>query len=142
MKKIILLVLSALASASFCMAQSSAYKTTATSSTEVFSTKILKVYEAHSQEGVYIAYAVDWRGQEVIVTQSATKEPLKVGDEIECTMTSPLLSIESGKKATLRFAIGNTSHDAERLEAIRSEVKRRRDARGAKDSGEKPAAAE
>jgi hypothetical protein len=130
------------------MAQDSAYKTMAASSTEVFSTKILKVYEAHSPEGAYIAYVVDWRGREIVVVPSGAREPLKVGDALECTMRSSLASTKDGGKAVLRFTLENPmsamSGDAERLEAIRHEVQRRRDARAAaacriEKQGERPA---
>ena len=116
------------------LAQTSAYKSEATALTEVFSTKILKIYQAESEAGEFVAYVVDWRGQEVIVvpvSRMPGEVPKKVGDTLRCTMRSSIVPVDRSEKGRLSFSYGDALSEAARLETIASEVRQRRAERDA-----------
>jgi hypothetical protein len=114
------------------LAQTSTYKTETQTSNEVFSTTILKIYQAQGDDGTFTAYVVDWRGQEVVVLPSTvqTAEPaLKVGDSVRCMMSrfsTRTDGSERGSRLRFSFFTAVNPNDSERLEAIKEEVHRRR----------------
>jgi hypothetical protein len=118
-------------------AEPSAYKLESSSSSEIFSTKILKIYQVEMDASSYVAYVVDWRGQEIVVTPSIYSLPqasLKVGDSVRCSMRTSLVVPGSNKKAYLSFDIVPVA-DREHLEAVANEVRDRRERREASIKG-------
>jgi hypothetical protein len=132
MKRSHILLLLSSAGWTFC-AEPSSYKLESSSASEVFSTKILKIYQADADTGSYVAYVVDWRGQEIVVIPSSFSlphAPLKVGDIVRCSMrTSPIIP-GSNKRTSLSFAI-MTAPDTESLEAFIVAARERREKRDA-----------
>lgn len=59
-----------------------AAETTAPSSHETAHLKILKVYAARDGEALFRAYVVEWKGQEVIVSDNLVRTDYNVGDTI------------------------------------------------------------
>jgi hypothetical protein len=54
----------------------------AASSHETAHLKVLKVYAANDGEALFRAYVVEWKGQEVIVSDNLVRTDYKVGDTI------------------------------------------------------------
>lgn len=132
MKLLILSLFAAFAS-SVGFAQTSSYQMQSSAHTEVFTTKVLKKYQAQSEQGAYVAYVVEWRGQEVIVVPTDspdTKTEHAVGDTITC-MANVTTRTSAGKNETgkLKFYLGSPTgvpDEAARLDLIAAEVRKRR----------------
>ena len=145
MKRSHILLLVSSVGLAFC-AEPSSYKLESSSSSEIFSTKILKIYQAEADTGTYVAYVVDWRGQEIVVTPSSFSLPhvaLKVGDIVRCSMRTSAVLPGSNKRASLSFAIV-TAPDTESLEAFMIAARERREKREAalKDNSDEAGAVE
>lgn len=114
------------------LAQASSYKLEAQSTSEVFSTKILKVYQAEGEAGTFTAYVVDWRGQEVVILPPplpGNPPALKAGDTVRCLMTRFSPSIDPEARSGhlhFSFAPATATEQADRLRLIAEEVRRRR----------------
>jgi hypothetical protein len=111
-----------------------AYVSETIESSETFRSRVLKVHHFIEGDFHYLAYTVEWRGHEVVVTSSSADEPLKEGDTVRCTMRALPARVGEGKKSALIFSVLSSrpaSADAARLQAVADEVNRRRAARNA-----------
>jgi hypothetical protein len=115
-------------------------------SSETFSSKVLKVYSFQDGDFEYAAYLVNWKDHEVVVTplgSVATSAKYNVGDTIHCTMLQTSRRAGDTNKSRISFYIASGGvglEDAQRLEAISAEVKERREKRQAviQDLGTQP----
>ncbi len=107
---------------------SKGYVPESTERSEIFKSRVLRVYHLIEGDLQYVAYAIDWRGHEVVVSATNVDEILKEGDEIRCQMRSAPLRHGDGKKAGISFWIlpARTSSETARLKAVADEVNRRR----------------
>ena len=114
--------------------ESKGYVPESTERSEIFKSRVLRVHHFIEGDLQYLAYTVDWRGHEVVISASNVDEILKEGDEIRCQMRSAPLRHGDGEKAGISFWIlpARTSNDAARLKAVADEVNRRRAARANK----------
>lgn len=123
-------------------ADSIGYKAESQRRSEVFTSKVLKVYSAQEGECKYTAYVVAWRDQEVVVTERefGTPKTYKVGDTVRCMMMSLIRPRKEGTSATMSFILMDERSDPvamvvlnptpgeeqARLEAVAAEIARRR----------------
>lgn len=122
------------ASCAYAEEPKAAYVPETTTTSEVFRSRVLKVHHFIEADFEYLAYTIDWRGREVVVSATAIGEILKEGDTIRCMMRAMPVAVGEGKKAAITFSIlssGGGSTDAVRLQAVADEVRRRRAERGA-----------
>lgn len=104
---------------------------------ETFTTKVLKVYAFQDGDYEYVAYLVNWKDHEVVVTplgSAASEAKLKEGDTIRCTMQQANHRIGDTNKSRISFYVAsnlNTTDGVERLSEVASEVRRRRELREA-----------
>ncbi|MES2694945.1 MAG: hypothetical protein V4773_15850 [Verrucomicrobiota bacterium] len=118
---------------------------------EIFTSKIVKVYSFTEDDQQYVSYVVTWKDHEVVVEPSRysrMKEPLNVGDTIRCEMRQTHKAPGDTSKQRITFAYLSAAADSmdallfepnfvspspqaeqRRLEAVTSEVRRRRDLR-------------
>lgn len=105
------------------------------STSETFSTKVVKVYAFHDGDVDYVAYVVHWKDHEVVVTPSwmmrspgpAGSQQYKVGDTIHCRMVQDVREIgDSAKRQTVFLMEFDSASDPRRFEAVAAEVARRR----------------
>lgn len=109
--------------------EANSYTIESTATSEVFQTRVLKVHHFIESGFEYLAYTVDWRGQEVVVFPSSTKEILKEGDIIRCTMRSKPMMVGEDQRAAITFSVLSPEisvSDTARLQTIATEVGRRR----------------
>jgi hypothetical protein len=99
-----------------------------TERSKIFKSRVLRVHHLVEGDLQYVAYTIDWRGHEVVVSSTNVDEILKEGDEIRCQMRSAPLRHGDGKKAGISFWIlpARSSSEAARLKAVADEVNRRR----------------
>ncbi|ACB73952.1 hypothetical protein [Opitutus terrae] len=115
---------------------SSDYVVEAKSASETFTSKVLKVYSFSAENIDYVAYVVNWRGHEIVVTPGfmPAGKALGVGDPIRCTMhhfsrPSGLARVAFTMAPSVGEAPGllpDPAHEQTRLDAIAAEVERRR----------------
>ena len=72
--------------------------------------KIIKVFFALQGESQFIAYKVQWKGQEIIITDLFSKVPKSVGEKVNFfsqTLQLPgLVKAElEGRKSILQFSV-------------------------------------
>jgi|GEM_PF-6311861 len=112
------------------------------SNSEIFTSKVSKVYTFEDGEAEYVAYVVTWKGHEVVVTPFAlpgTEKRYAVGDTIRCQMRQSFRTAPNDTKGRITFSFlsnGNFSlgDEVQRLEAVRAEVEARRQKRSSEAS--------
>jgi hypothetical protein len=118
------------------------YAVESRSNTEIFSTKITKVYEFREGDAEYQAYVVKWRDHEVVVTRpfgSTEEKHHSVGDVIRCTMNQMSVRRPDGTMSTRitflpapsPFAAVTPEAAEAHIQAVAAEVARRRQMREA-----------
>lgn len=119
-----------------------AYKLESRTVSETFSTRVLKVLSFEEGNSEYVAYVVDWKGHEVVVSAGyASKEEkrLSVGDDVRCRMTDAQQKLFEPGKSRLTFLLDvPPAESAQRLQAIADEIKTRRQKRQTTTEGSKP----
>lgn len=105
---------------------------------EVFTSKVLKVYSFQDGDADYVAYVVNWKDHEVVVTPSMTAgTKYNVGDAIRCVMSQSSFRTGDTNRTRVTFLVVNATtgvtatEEARRMEAITAEVESRRAARAA-----------
>lgn len=145
MKSNIILVISLLTVAGMVRAEAdTGYTPESRSNTEIFSSKISKVYTFEDGEAEYIAYVVTWKGHEVVVTPyvlPSTEKRYAVGDTIRCQMRQSFRTTPNDTKGRMTFSFSSggsvalgVGDEAQRLEAVRAEVEARRQKRSLETS--------
>ena len=103
-------------------AEGSDYSPESRMSSEIFTSKVLKVYSCGDGDAEYTAYVVNWKDHEVVVmpmgTPAATPS-YQVGDKVRCNMMINRKIGDAGK-ARITFFI------APNLESIRADAEARR----------------
>ena len=138
MKKLAQVTLALLATALLHGGDDSGYKSESKSMTEVFTSKILKVYSFQEENHQYVAYVVTWKDHEVVVSPLGAvggADKYKVGDTIRCQMQQLPARVGDENKSLITFSImygSGTTVDAARMEAVSQEVERRRAEREAR----------
>ncbi len=118
-------------------AEGSDYKSETRSESEVFTSKVLKVYACEEGGAEFVAYVVNWRGHEVVVSTSNGPAPAKryeVGDTIRCQMFQSPRGMGDQRGLRMTFMAfppwaslpGMPLSEDARLEAIGAEVAERR----------------
>jgi hypothetical protein len=152
MKSIVLLVALLASAIPSRAAEAAGYKSESQALSEIFTSTITKVYSVRDGDYRFVAYAVAWRNQEVIVTPfSPQHEDLTVGEVVRCEMRQIHPSVGGAGKGRMTFsllgrpgepsAIGVRPSPVEeqaRLEAVAAEVSRRRADREAAGSKMEP----
>lgn len=133
-------------------AEATGYKSESKTVSEIFTSNITRVFSAADGDYRFVAYAVQWRDQEVIVVIppfSSRNDELHVGDAVRCEMRQmPPSTAAAASRPRMIFTflgrsndstvgaglIPNVQDEAARLRAITGEIERRRverDATGA-----------
>jgi hypothetical protein len=121
-------------------AETSAYQMESKATSEVFTSRITKVYSARDGERRFFAYVIVWQDQEVIVTPySARHDDLAVGDTVRCEMRQTHPPTIGGSKGRMTFLllgkpgdslpvgmVQSNPEEQARLEGVAAEVARRR----------------
>ena len=123
-----LLIITLLSSPSlFANEKEPSYVSESQSITETFSTKITKVYSVKSDGYEYISYAINWRGQEAVVTQQfsgAESNKYNVGDTVRCVMQQHAFPKGASTKGRITFILvrsdGITSAGADAAAEVRA----------------------
>lgn len=129
-----------LCTASFAADAPENYAVESRSNTEIFSTKITKVYEFREGDAEYQAYVVMWRDHEVVITQAfgpTEEKHHSVGDVIRCTMNQMSVRRPDGTMSTRitflpapsSFAAVTPEAAEAHIQAVAAEVARRRQMR-------------
>lgn len=114
------------------------------SSSETFSSKVLKVYTFQDGDLDYAAYVVNWKDHEVIVTAHAFagEKKYNVGDSIRCVMNQTQQRVGDTNRTRVSFFVASLGSEPifehARLDAIRAEVEARRAIRESALSGQTP----
>src|SRR5579871_5667713 len=93
---------------------------------ETFTSKVVKVYSFQEGDSSYVAYVVNWKDHEVIVTPlafggAATDTPYKVGDTIRCQIEQMDRKLGDSSKTSMTFFIASTATSSDerlRLDSI------------------------
>lgn len=127
----------------------SGYTPESRASSEIFTSKVVKVYSFQDGDAEYVAYVVTWKDHEVVVTSFGTggaDKPYNVGDVIRCQMQQMYHRVGDTGKARIIFsimpggpAVTGTADEEQRLEAVRAEVETRRLKRASTGPAPQPA---
>lgn len=117
-------------------AESSDYKSESQAVSELFTSKVTKVYAARDGENTFVAYVVQWKEQEVVVIpRPFLREDFAVGDAVRCQMeqSHPLRGLGGTRPMTFMLfgrpgdtAIERLESEKARLAAVAAEVEKRR----------------
>ena len=111
-------------------------------SSEVFASKVLKIYSFQDGDLEYVAYVVNWRDHEVVVAplgMPGGEKRYDVGDTVRCQMQQVSHRLGDSAKARVIFMlIANFSgaDGMQRLQALEGDIEARRAAR--RQSSEPP----
>jgi hypothetical protein len=109
------------------------YTPESSSSSEIFASKIVKIYSFQDGDISYIAYVVVWKDHEIIVSplpEFVADSHFKVGDTIRCQMRQAHRRIGDQDMASVTFSIVlSPAQEAQHFEAIRADIESRRLAR-------------
>lgn len=116
------------------------YRPESRSVNETFTSKVVRVY-AFEDDGPYAAYVVTWKEHEVVVQGRPGARRYEVGEDVRCSMSLLVRLAEGGEQRSYSFSLAGSVAEAgpgnaERLEKIAEEVRRRRELR----SQERPSA--
>lgn len=117
----------------------SGYKPESRSVTEVFTSKVVKVYSFQEADVDYDAYVVTWKDHEVVVVSYGglgADKHYQVGDTIRCQMQQMPYRLGGSTKARVMFSVlpafgASATDELHRLESIRADVEARRATREA-----------
>jgi hypothetical protein len=132
MKPATLLLLSLLATTAARAAEATAYKPESQAVSEIFTTKVVKVFSATEGSHSFQAYVITWKEHEVVVIPPPYRDmaPLKVGDTVRCEMRQSHPGSGAGDARVMTFEIvphrPTAVDEAARLERVAAEVTRRR----------------
>jgi hypothetical protein len=129
-------------------AEAPAYKSESQAISEIFTSKVTKVYSARDGVNHHVAYVILWRDHEVVVTPppyTRALDALKGGDSVRCEMRQSHLIPGADGGARMSFALlprpGDPAfipsfsptppEEQKRLENVSAEVARRRGEREA-----------
>ncbi len=116
-------------------AEDTGYKAETRSVTEIFTSKVLKVYSFQEADVDYAAYAVTWKDHEVIAvcySSVGADKRYKVGDTIRCQMQQMPFRVGESAKARAVFMVmpafgsSGVADELRRLDSIRADVEARR----------------
>lgn len=77
----------------------------ATGKSESVEAEVVKVYSLEDQGAMYRAYAIKFKGSEVVATDTMGKSSHKVGDKIKVIVARVELPLPSGKIKSISFSI-------------------------------------
>ena len=102
-----------------------AYVPETKASSEVFQTRVLKVYHITEGDLEFLSYVIEWRGHEVVVIPRSAKEIYKEGDTVRCMMRAAPAKITDGQKVPVTFSIfpsKTSAEEAARIQAVTDAV--------------------
>lgn len=145
MKSSVLIAIAMLTPISMPAADAPGYQSESQAVSEIFTSRITKIYAAREGAHEFVAYVIMWKDHEVIVTPppyiNRQFDSLAVGDIIRCEMRQSYApAANGGGTARMTFTmvgrpgdpasaagfVPGAANDAARMEAVSAEVARRR----------------
>lgn len=111
------------------------YTPEARSTSEIFTSKVVKLYTFQDSDAEYISYVLMWKDHEVVVTPNTfgAEKRYNVGDVVRCQMQQRPHRIGDSNKSRMTFTIiptgiegASMADEVQRLDAVRAEVEARR----------------
>ena len=131
---LVLIILSVFFAATTHADADAGYTPESRSSSEIFTSKVIKIYSFQDNEADYVAYVVTWKDHEVVVAPlgtSGSDKHYNVGDTVKCQMLQMSHRVGDSAKTRVTFSLipnggPGASDEIQRLEAVRAEVEARR----------------